>query len=486
MKKRNGFTLVEILVVIGILLTVSVAGIVSFNVISKKSKERVENKAVERLKAATEVYFSEFEYPKIKEDIYNEQMGYVIYNVSDLINKGILKEDDIKDTKIKSNDTIKVSLGNNKNIEISYPGEKESYLVKPSIVYVESSTVTFNSEWYLSKVSIYNENKEKIDINTCNNCITYKSEINSTNEKVVGSYNVTYSFNKKNYVMKVVITPQQDNVSGSYPDYSGKEEEITVATDGVYTFVVSGSQGATGGGLGGEVTADISLKKGDKLKYFIGGIEGKNGGGKGESNGGDSTTIKVNEVLYIAAAGGGGGNGGTHGGNGDSSGGSSNCSTGVRGSNYSGGSSSSVCSYSCNCSTCGGGCASYSTYDCNCDTCGGGCQYYYDIYCEVWGAGPSPGCGVSCSSCCCHRYSNCNGWCPTCAQYYPTYSCNCSTCSSCDSYYSTYDCNCGTCPSPSASGNGGSNYINNSKVTNVNNQSGRNNGTGKIQITLKK
>ena len=102
---------------------------------------------------------------------------------------------------------------------------------------------------------------------------------------------------------------------------SGKTpgKTYTVTASGIYDIKVCGAQGANHGGntggKGGQVDVTMYLKKGDKVKYIVGGCDGSNGGGSGSmGNGGGWSAVYVNGSIVAIAGGGGGANIGYDGG----------------------------------------------------------------------------------------------------------------------------------------------------------------------------
>jgi len=95
--------------------------------------------------------------------------------------------------------------------------------------------------------------------------------------------------------------------------YTGKEQIFEAPYSGIYQFSLSGAQGGgDNGGKGGNVTVSVSLTKGTKVSVYVGGQDGYNGGGKGNTanggtNGGGATDIRINGNRAAIAGGGGGG-----------------------------------------------------------------------------------------------------------------------------------------------------------------------------------
>lgn len=95
--------------------------------------------------------------------------------------------------------------------------------------------------------------------------------------------------------------------------YSGMSQTYTVPYTGVYSLTLNGAQGngyaSYLGGYGGRVTGRVWLEKGEKLTYIIGGQNGYNGGGTGNTfaNGGGYTIVTSDKKGTLMIAGGGGG-----------------------------------------------------------------------------------------------------------------------------------------------------------------------------------
>lgn len=103
---------------------------------------------------------------------------------------------------------------------------------------------------------------------------------------------------------------------------SGKTalQTYTVDCSGIYDISVFGAQGGNygttyAGGKGGQVDLRVYLKKGETVKYVVGGQDGYNGGGSGSmSVGGGYSAVYINDSLVAVAGGGGGANAGYNGG----------------------------------------------------------------------------------------------------------------------------------------------------------------------------
>ena len=108
--------------------------------------------------------------------------------------------------------------------------------------------------------------------------------------------------------------------------FSAKEHVYIVPYTGLYTLILNGAQGESygefHGGYGGRVTGVVWLEKGEELTYTIGGQNGFNGGGLGDSfgtGGGYSVVTSDRKGILMIAGGGGGATSVSHGGSGGSS-----------------------------------------------------------------------------------------------------------------------------------------------------------------------
>jgi len=139
-------------------------------------------------------------------------------------------------------------------------------------------------------------------------------------------------------------------------DYFSAAQTYKITKNGTYKLEAWGAQGTSynstyTGGKGGYISGTITLNKNDVLTITTGGQNGTNGGGTGANAGGGATTIKLNGITIMTAAGGGGAaptGSGTAGGSGNGAGGVSvGAGAGTAGTNGGGGSSSPDYKYNC-------------------------------------------------------------------------------------------------------------------------------------------
>lgn len=187
-KGKKGFTLLELVIAIGLLALFTVFIGVSLNRTFKKQKENDYNNFIKKIVASANLYVSN------EGSIINSlssDKGYVIIKAKDLINKGLLSENTINpktNEKVDPNDEIKVSYDANGTIKIEYPSKtvtedylqaldiyldfgsdkKEDYcyqgLDTPNLIYVTSEG-NFVKGYLKKDTNITCEGEEKINSN---------------------------------------------------------------------------------------------------------------------------------------------------------------------------------------------------------------------------------------------------------------------------------------------------------------------------------
>ncbi len=103
---NKGFTLVELIAVLAVMLTILLIAIPSISSTIDRNKENLSSKSIDIIKAASEIYVSTY----LKKDIktsYNNGTCYI--KITDLINKDILSLDEIKESS-KDNEIDKIII----------------------------------------------------------------------------------------------------------------------------------------------------------------------------------------------------------------------------------------------------------------------------------------------------------------------------------------------------------------------------------------
>ena len=510
MKKRKGFTLIEVIVTISLLALISTIILLSISSARQKHNEEAWVKLTARIKSATSAYIEGSE--GLMSLIYGGTTVYV--PVEDLLEAGLLDENYIIDPTDGINvldkestvyQSVKVFLNANDAIEYVYPAYSGAYVViSPTrvISYVDTELD------YLSGVKLYNDNGIEVDNTAITNIQKTGGKLYPATHTVVfstaGEYTLTYVFNNVNYTRTYYIS----NPASENPNEIPKElinPDQVYNDPGVYTYVATlagtytirayGAEGGNSGGNGGYVSGDITLNAGDTLSITVGGtptgggVGGYNGGGIGAYGGGGSSIVKLNGTNLMIAAGGGGGATGISGGDGTGAGGAAVASdkdlqtvttytptAGNAGTNSSGGGSGNKYNM----------CLAYEqVYDAcatTTNTCSYGCgtclKAIYQQCCRSEGhplvcieKTYNCGVGTNCSACTWLRWES--------------YSCNCSSCyygspTTCVAGYVKGNC-ISMGPEQTKPGQGGTSYSSTS-LSSVVKTSGIKTGNGRVEI----
>lgn len=425
-RNQKGFTLVEVIGVIAVLGILSTIVVISVSFITDKMRKSYYEKQSDLIVLAGKDYFSDHRNKLPKEDGKISKVSLKTLIDSKYIDPVVgtdhipCEEESYSWVQKESNGHYqyhsylkcykKTNADTKQDDDIDYESEidKEGPMIEVSN---PLRTYVGKDFFLLKQVKVTDEGSgvDRITAEIAN------QSIDNTKELDVGKYEVVYTAtdNLGNSSSKT-ITLFVNVESKKFP-YTGTEEEYIIPASGNYKITVTGAQGANQGGKGGKVEGTIYLQKNDQIIIRVGGQNGYNGGGigpGGTDNGGGATTIFYQGRVILTAAGGGGGIGGTAGGSGTGEGGPSvGAQAGTKGTDGGGGSSSQDHRY-----------VSGST------EVGGECIRYAEIQCIKWGPAPIPGC-PDCNgydppspNCCCYTFNYCNGLCPPCEEYAPSYS----------------------------------------------------------------
>lgn len=289
MKSKKGFTIVELMAVVIILVFLSLMSIAVVTKISERSRMRafVKEANVIARAAVNKYYDDKILDETVRDDMYNGTAnGKVCYSIPDnLIGKYVVKD---------QNENYRGS------VELCYAS---------NCTYQTKVWLTNGKKYYINgKTSIKDEN----DIDHSTNIENFES----CGYDSIGSY--------------------RGSPSSAEFDYTGDEQRLTVLKNGYYKLEVWGAQGGSQapklGGFGAYSYGEYELKKGDVLYINVGGqgnsncsgncSGGYNGGGSsinGWASGGGATSIALESGtidkapkfhsknnLLIAASGGGG------------------------------------------------------------------------------------------------------------------------------------------------------------------------------------
>ena len=287
MKKNNkGFTLVELMAVIIILLTITLITILTFSKnIEKSNLMAFIDEANTIAKAANNKYFTDKVLePNRRDDLYNgTKSGKVCYSIKDHLIGPYVQ----KDKKFNYSGSVEICYGS----ECSY-----QYKI----------WLTNGDHYYLNGKTKFDDKKDV--------------EYNLTSDYF---YSCDYD---------TIGSSIGTNTSAEF-DFSNSEKKFTVLKDGRYRIELWGAQGGSKkpyvGGYGGYTQTEVQLSKGQELYINVGGQGqsdctdnncpgGYNGGGSGtasSASGGGATSVatksglisEINEKYLISVAGGGGG-----------------------------------------------------------------------------------------------------------------------------------------------------------------------------------
>ena len=289
MKSKKGFTIVELMAVVIILVFLSLMSIAIVSKISERSRMRafVKEANVIARAAVNKYYDDKILDETVRDDMYNGTAnGKVCYSIPDnLIGKYVVKD---------QNEKYRGS------VELCYAS---------NCTYQTKVWLTNGKKYYINgKTSIKDEN----DIDHSTNIENFES----CGYDTIGSY--------------------RGSPSSAEFDYTGDEQRLTVLKNGYYKLEVWGAQGGSQapnlGGFGAYSYGEYELKKGDVLYINVGGqgnsncsgncSGGYNGGGSstnGWASGGGATSITLesgtintapefnskNHILIVASGGGG-------------------------------------------------------------------------------------------------------------------------------------------------------------------------------------
>lgn len=323
MQRKKGFTLIELMITIGILAVVGLAVGISINKVSENAKNSEWERIVNRVKSAADTYASKN--TDIIKAVYNET-GHAVIFLSELIESGLIEEENLVDPRDNINikdkgegyQQARIYLNEDAVLEIAYPFTVGNYLkldpprvlnAVPGQIYNYMVGVTANDK---------NNNPAADFDESMITKITSSGTLDKTNNTVVfseaGDQYVTYLYEGVKYTRIYEIIPLETTIN------TPGEHTIEIKTTGVYEFMLAGAQGQNGAS-GGEIKGEIKLNKGDIIVVRVGAQTGSYAGGAGKDQGGGATLVKLNNEILLGAAGGGGGAAGTYGGNSTGSGG---------------------------------------------------------------------------------------------------------------------------------------------------------------------
>ena len=142
MRNKKGFTLVEILVSIGLLALLGSVIAISLNKVFKDNNIKNYNEYVEKIKSSAMLYVNN------TVDIINDlnDSSFKIITIGDLIDNGYLKDNIINPNTgetVDKNEKIKVSYDSDHELIVEYPYNDEN---KEKYLYTLNYTITYGDE----------------------------------------------------------------------------------------------------------------------------------------------------------------------------------------------------------------------------------------------------------------------------------------------------------------------------------------------------
>lgn len=251
MKNKKGFTLIELVIAIGLLSIFAITIGISLNRTLKSQKLKEQQEFVEKIKSAANLYATN------NSNIVNnlsKEKGFVTITIEDLTNGGYLSENTIDSStneKVDKSQKIKISYDANGTIKIDYPYDKEDDYLQAldiyinlgdnsitdycfhdlgtsNLSYVNSETGSFDHDYITSKES--DGNYQNINCN--------QGKIYTTSP---GTYRIIYNYklkNKNTWKRKTRNVVVVDNVAPTCVITGNREANAPWRYEGLTDFSV--------------------------------------------------------------------------------------------------------------------------------------------------------------------------------------------------------------------------------------------------------
>lgn len=211
---KKGFTLIEVLVSIGLLALLGTIIVVSLNKMFKDNNEKNYNEFVDKVKSAGMLYVNN------TVDIINDlnKSSYRLIEINELINNGYINENLVNPNtgeKIGKNEKVKVSYNSDYELIIEYPYENKEtepylYTLNYTIIYGDN---TASNLCYIglntSSLQLINPDGTPLkNVNNSNKLLTIDSNIeaylengekctdNNLSSSKIGTYKIIYRYTK--------------------------------------------------------------------------------------------------------------------------------------------------------------------------------------------------------------------------------------------------------------------------------------------------
>ena len=230
---KKGFTIIELLVVMAILIAVTTGSVISYTRMTKDMKVKEYNRVIEEFEAAAEVYVAS-NYA-LRQRVYSEE-GYVVVTLKKLDSEGLInllkQNDPVTGNSFNGNNYINLYLDNENNIHAEYMGEA-NYVFRNS---KEMENIPVNSEYGREEMLEYliGYYKGSFDETTG----TYKNERINTDNVRISILDITDEANPEE-VTKVLTTSEYLNhiyeITYSYDFPDGEKTVVRKVKVSAYT-----------------------------------------------------------------------------------------------------------------------------------------------------------------------------------------------------------------------------------------------------------
>ena len=251
MKNKKGFTLIELVIAIGLLSLFAITIGISLNRTLKSQKLKEQQEFVEKIKSAANLYATN------NSNIVNnlsKDKGFVTITIEDLTNGGYLSENTIDPStneKVDKSQKIKISYDANGTIKIDYPYDKEDDYLQALDIYINLGDNSITDYCFhdlgTSNLSYVNSETGSFD----HNYITSKGSdgnyqnINCNQGKIYttspGTYRITYNYklkNKNTWKRKTRNVVVVDNVAPTCVITGNRETNAPWRYEGLTDFSV--------------------------------------------------------------------------------------------------------------------------------------------------------------------------------------------------------------------------------------------------------
>ncbi|MDD4188250.1 MAG: prepilin-type N-terminal cleavage/methylation domain-containing protein [Bacilli bacterium] len=225
MKKKNGFTIVEIIVSLVILVAIGFVASVGLNKVFDKSKTDDYDTFVNKVISSADVYLTN---NSLLASQLQSDRGYVVIEVTDLIEEGLIDEDLVNPETGErlgdQNDILKASLDVNGILNFEYPAESvdEPYLEAQNVVleygdnFMCSDIASYESLWgtpalrFITADGVVSLDYQITDIITDIVC--------DANLSVPGTYSLDFIYqipgteNVKELKRSLIVSPSMDDI----------------------------------------------------------------------------------------------------------------------------------------------------------------------------------------------------------------------------------------------------------------------------------